>query len=107
MPYERIVGLEVTDQDGYTQYRTEMAPLMDAAGGEFRYDFDVARVLRGEKDARINRAFVIRFPDRAASEKFFGDARYLEIRRRLFEPSVASTVLIAEYEMDGRHSARP
>jgi len=67
MPYERIVGLEVTDQDGYTQYRTEMAPLMDAAGGEFRYDFDVARVLRGEKDARINRAFMIRFPDRAAS----------------------------------------
>jgi len=78
MPYERIVGLEVTDQDGYTQYRTEMAPLLDAAGGEFRYDFGVARVLR-----------------------------YLEIRRRLFEPSVSSTVLIAEYETDGRHSARP
>src|SRR5678816_3808858 len=107
MPYERIVGLEVTDQDGFTQYRTEMAPLLDAAGGEFRYDFDVARVLRGEKDARINRAFVIRFPDRSASEKFFADPRYLEIRRRLFEPSVSSTLLIAEYETDGRHSARP
>ena len=107
MPYERIVGLEVTDQDAYTQYRTEMAPLMDAAGGEFRYDFDVARVLRGENDARINRAFVIRFPSQAASERFFADPRYLEIRRRLFEPSVSSTVLIAEYELDGRHSARP
>ena len=98
MPYERIFGLEVADQDTYSQYRKEMVPLMEAAGGTFRYDFDVARVLRGEKDARINRAFVIRFPNQAASERFFTDPRYLEIRRRLFERSVSSIVLIAEYE---------
>ncbi len=98
MSYERIFGLEVADQATYTQYRKEMVPLMEAASGTFRYDFDVARVLRGEKDAQINRAFVIRFPTRAASETFFADPRYLEIRRRLFEPSVASIVLIAEYD---------
>jgi len=106
MPYERIFGLEVVDHDTYTQYRKEMGPLMEAAGGTFRYDFDVGRVLRSEKDARINRAFVMRFPNRAASEKFFADPRYLEVRRRLFEPSVASIVLIAEYETVGRHADR-
>jgi len=98
MPYERIFGLEVADQETYTQYRKEMVPLMEAAGGTFRYDFDVARVLRGEHDVQINRAFLIRFPNQDASEKFFADPRYLEIRRRLFEPSVASIVLIAEYD---------
>ena len=99
MPYERFFGLEVVDQDGYTQYRKEMVPLMEAAGGTFRYDFDIARVLRGETGAPINRAFVIQFPTRADSEKFFADARYLEIRRRLFEPSVKAIVAIAEYEL--------
>jgi len=98
MPYERIVGLEVVDQDGYTQYRKEMVPLLEAAGGTFRYDFDVARVLRGENEEQINRAFVMRFPNRGDSEKFFADPRYLEIRHRLFEPSVGDIVLIAEYE---------
>ena len=104
MPYERIFGLEVANQDMYARYRAEMVPLMEAAGGTFRYDFDVARVLRGEEDARINRAFLIRFPNRAASEQFFADPRYLEIRRRLFEPSVASIVLIAEYETPRQRS---
>lgn len=98
MPYERFFGLEVVDQDMYTQYRAEMVPLMEAAGGTFRYDFELARVLRSEKNAPINRAFVIRFPTRAASEQFFGDQRYLEIRRRLFEPSVRAIVSIAEYQ---------
>ena len=106
MPYERIFGLDVVDHDTYTQYRKEMVPLMEAAGGTFRYDFDVARVLRGENGAPINRAFVIRFPNRDASERFFADPSYLEIRRRLFEPSVASVVLIGEYEVSGSQSER-
>ena len=99
MAYERIFGLEVVDQIGYARYRSEMVPLMEAAGGTFRYDFDVGRVLRSENEAQINRAFVIRFPDRSASEKFFADPRYLEIRRRLFEPSVNAIVTIAEYDL--------
>ncbi|MEO8623581.1 MAG: DUF1330 domain-containing protein [bacterium] len=98
MPYERIFGLEVVDQVVYTQYRREMIPLLEAAGGTFRYDFDVARVLRGETDAPINRLFVMRFPSLGDSEKFFADPQYLEVRRRLFEPSVGGIVLIAEYE---------
>jgi len=102
MPYERIVGLEVTDQDGYTQYRTEMAPLLDAAGGEFRYDFEVARVLRRQEgDAEINRTFVMRFPDKSSKERFFGDPRYADIKRRFVDPAVKARVLIAEYINDG------
>jgi len=97
MSYEMTVGLLVTDQAMYAQYRREMRPLLERAGGVFRFDFDVARVLESEDGAEINRAFVIQFPDRSTKERFFTDPRYLEIRRRLFEPSVKSTARIAEY----------
>jgi len=98
MPFEMTVGLVVIDQESYSQYRREMMPLLEQAGGRFRYDFEIARVLRGESDAQINRAFVIQFPDKASKERFFSDTRYLEIRHRLYEPAVTAMVLIAEME---------
>ena len=98
MSYEMAVGLLVVDQESYSQYRKEMRPLLEDAGGAFRYDFEVARVLRSEDGgAEINRAFVLQFPDRSSKERFFADPRYLDIRRRFFEPAVKATAIIAEY----------
>jgi uncharacterized protein (DUF1330 family) len=91
------VGLWVVDHEKYAQYRAEMTPLLEAAGGRFRYDFEVARTLKGETGHEINRLFVIQFPDRASKERFFADSRYLEIRARLFDTSVAGRATIAEY----------
>ena len=100
MRYQMLVGLRVTDQDRYTAYRSEMRPLLAAAGGAFRFDCDVARVLQGDTEAGVNRLFVIEFPSREAKEKFFADPRYVQIRSRLFLTAVASTSVIAEYELD-------
>jgi len=97
MSYEMTVGLFVADHRKYAQYRAEMAPLLEAAGGRFRFDFEVARNLKSEVDHEINRLFVIRLPDRASKERFFVDSRYLEIRARLFEKAVDRMVIIAEY----------
>ena len=97
MPFEMTVGLWVVDQEKYAQYRAEMTPLLEAAGGRFRYDFEVARTLKGEAVHDINRVFVIQFPDRAGKERFFADSRYDEIRARLFDTSVAGRATIAEY----------
>jgi uncharacterized protein (DUF1330 family) len=91
------VGLFVVDHENYAQYRAEIAPLLDAAGGRFRYDFDVARTLRSEAGHDINRLFVIQFPDRPSKERFFTNSRYVEIRARLFEKAVEGTAIIAEY----------
>ena len=55
MSYEMTVGLVVVDQDLYGQYRREMRPLLDEAGGAFRFDFEVARVIHHEGVADINR----------------------------------------------------
>ena len=97
MSYEMTVGLLVVDQGTYAQYRKEMRPLLEEAGGAFRYDFDVARTLHSEDGADINRAFVLDFPSQSNKERFFADPRYLEIKRRLFDPAVKQRVSIAEY----------
>jgi len=95
--YEMTVGLLVADHEQYAQYRAEIAPLLQAAGGRFRYDFEVARTLKREAEHDMNRVFVLQFPDRDAKERFFSDARYREIRARLYERAVKGTTIIAEH----------
>jgi uncharacterized protein (DUF1330 family) len=100
MTYEMTVGLLVEDQARYAQYRSEIRPLLEDAGGAFRYDFIIERVMHSESGTAINRVFVLEFPDRSSKERFFADPRYLEIRGRLFEPAVKARVTIAEYVTD-------
>ena len=99
MAYELTVALDVADEEMYARYRTEIAPLLQAAGGTFRYDFVVARTLRGELTTEVNRLFMLQFPDREARQRFFSDPRYLEIRARLFNNAVKSSAVIAEYSI--------
>jgi len=100
MAFEMIVGLFVINHEKYSQYRLEIAPLLRAAGGEFRYDLEVARVLKSKDDHDINRLFVIKFPDRASKDRFFNNPQYVEIRTRLFEEAVGARTNIAEYVPD-------
>jgi uncharacterized protein (DUF1330 family) len=97
MAFEMTMGLYVADQEKYTQYRAEMTPLLEASGGRFRYDFDVARARKSEVAHDINRVFVLQFPDRDARDRFFADPRYVAIRARLFDKSVTGVARIAEY----------
>ena len=96
--FEITVGLLVADHDRYAQYRAEIAPLLLASGGRFRFDFEIARTLKREAEHEINRLFVLQFPDRVAKERFFANAQYREIRARLYESAVTGTTVIAEYE---------
>ena len=107
MSYEMAVGLLVVDQESYSQHRKEMRPLLEDAGGAFRYDFEVARVLQSEDGAEINRVFVLQFPDPSTKERFFADPRYLEVRRRFFEPAVKGKSIIAEYVTNRTASPPP
>jgi len=96
MPYEVTYGLLVSDQETYARYRKEMAPMLEDAGGRFRYDFEVARTLKSEAGGELNRVFVIQFPDRKAWNGFLADPRYAVVRARYFEPSVARMVKLSE-----------
>ena len=44
--FEMTVGLLVGDQEKYTQYRSEIAPLLARYNAGFSYDFEVARTLK-------------------------------------------------------------
>jgi len=97
MAFEMAVGLFVADHEKYAQYRAEIAPLLEAAGGRFRYDLEVDRTLKSEAGHEINRFFALNFPDREARERFFADHRYVAIRARFFEKAVKAMTIIAEY----------
>ena len=86
--YEIIMGLNVTDDEGYRAYRAAMTPILAQMGGTFRYDFTIAETLKNASDHPINRVFTIAFPDQQTSEAFFTDAGYLEVRAQYFDASV-------------------
>ncbi|MSR61456.1 MAG: DUF1330 domain-containing protein [Planctomycetes bacterium] len=98
MTFEMVVALHVADAQVYQQYRAAMRPLLEAAGGGFRYDFEVARTLRSEAAHPLTRVFTIHFRDRAAKDAFFADPEYKRIKSRFFETSVHATTIVAEYE---------
>ena len=97
MAFELTIGLWVVDGEKYARYRAEIEPLLKACGGTFRYDFEIAQTLKSEASHGINRLFVLQFPDPAAKLRFFEDPQYLEIRARLYEPSVQGWTTIAEH----------
>ncbi len=98
MTYEMMVGLSVTDDELYRQYRDAMAPLLARHGGGFRYDFTIATVLRSASEHPINRVFAIYFGSKTAMDHFFADPDYLTIKARFFARSVAGTTIFGAYE---------
>ena len=98
MSFERIMGLDVTDDAVYQQYRAAMVPILETYGGAFGYDFRVSEVLLSKGEGNINRVFTIDFPSREAMEQFFSDPAYLAVRGEYFERSVAGSTVISLHE---------
>ena len=98
MTYEMMVGLTVTDDALYQQYREAMAPLLAAHGGGFRYDFTIAKVLKSASEHAINRVFAIGFGSKAQKDAFFAHPDYQAIKARFFERAVAGTTIFGGYE---------
>ncbi len=98
MTHEMMVGLTVTDPEAYAKYRDEMAPLLAAHGGGFRYDFTIAQVLRSASEHPINRVFAIHFGSKDRMAAFFAHPDYLAIRTRFFERAVAGTTVFGAYD---------
>lgn len=99
MAYELLIGLNVTNEVGYQQYRETMRPILEAHGGGFRYDFRVSETLQSDADHEINRVFALFFEDENARERFFANEAYQEIRKQHFIPSVDGSTVIAAYDV--------
>jgi uncharacterized protein (DUF1330 family) len=96
-----LVGLKVSNEDGYAEYRKAMRPLLLAAGGDFGCDFRVSEVLRAPGEADMNRVFTIHFPSDSARDAFFSDPAYLAIKERHFQGAVETTTILASYTSEG------
>ena len=97
MPFELLVGLEVTDDEIYNIYRKEMTPILERVGGGFNYDFQISKTLKSAVPEKINRVFTIFFPSEDVMNSFFSDAAYKTIKEKHFQKSVLSTTIISSY----------
>ena len=93
-----IRDMPAADRARYQAYRDAMRPLLAAAGGGFRYDFEIGSTLQSEAAHPITRLFAIHFPDRTAKDAFFSDPAYLAVRERYFAEAVRGRTVLAEYE---------
>jgi uncharacterized protein (DUF1330 family) len=98
MAFERIMGIDVVDDQEYQHYRGALAPILKSFGGSFGFDFKIAEVLRSKTSDNINRVFTLSFPSRDVMENFFSDPNYLVVKEKHFINSVKSTTIIAMNE---------
>jgi len=98
MSFERIMGLEVIDDEIYQKYRDNMTPILKKFGGSFGFDFIVSDVLKSKTDLPINRVFTLDFPSRAMMDSFFSDSAYIDVKNKYFQSSVKSVTTISLHE---------
>lgn len=98
MAYERIMGIYVSDDEGYQRYREGMIPILDSFGGSFGFDFKVSEVLLSKTDNSINRVFTIEFPSKEVMNEFFSNSEYIAVQRKHFVNSVTSKTIISMHE---------
>lgn len=98
MSFERIMGLEVINEEEYQKYRENMIPILHSFGGSFGFDFKVSEVLKSKTDDVINRVFTLDFPSKEIMEEFFSNPAYLAVKENFFIHSVKSVTTISLHE---------
>lgn len=98
MAFEMLLAMQVIDEQGYTNYRRAMTPILTCYQGKFGYDFQVSKVLICEENPDINRVFTLNFSDKAHCDAMFSDPEYLAIKQQFFVGSVGKITRIASYE---------
>ena len=96
--FERIMGLNVIDDQEYQRYREAMLPILKTYGGSFGYDFRVSEVLLSKTEDDINRVFTIEFPNKQKMEEFFGNLDYIAVQNRHLKNSINSKTVISMHE---------
>ena len=98
MSFERVMGINVTDDAEYQKYREGMLPILASFGGSFGFDFKVSEVLISKTKDDINRVFTIEFPSKNRMEEFFSNPEYIEVQKKYFNSSVSSKTVISLHE---------
>jgi len=95
MSYEMLVGLNVTNDDMYQDYRNAMKTILLQYGGGFKCDFKVSETLLPSDNKDINRVFIIYFENEETMNNFFSNPDYLKVKEKYFSNSVSSAVILS------------
>ena len=98
--FERIIGLNIINENKYQNYRDGMLPILKTYGGSFGYDFKVSEVLLSQTKKKINRVFTIQFPSKQKMEEFFSNPDYIAIKNKHFNNSVDDKTIISLHEKE-------
>ena len=98
--FERIIGLNVIDEDAYARYRQGMTPILHFYNADFGYDFVISSVLKSKVASDINRVFTIDFPSERAMNSFFEDSAYIEIKKKYLDRAIDSKTIISMHEKE-------
>lgn len=98
MAFEMLLGMEIINDEGYSNYRREMTPILTSYQGKFGYDFKISEVLISEENPAMNRVFTLNFVDKAHCDAMFSDPAYLAIKKKHFVDAVGKITRIASYE---------
>ncbi|AWL12995.1 hypothetical protein HMF8227_02543 [Saliniradius amylolyticus] len=98
--YNMTVGLYIHNSIEYEKYRRKISPILREHDGNFKLDFWVIPL---REDKKINRLFIIQFPNKKMMKKFFSDERYLRAKAAHFETSVSETIIYQRYFYEKKH----
>jgi len=100
MPAYLIADVNVTDQDTYQTYRTQVPPIVHQYGGRFLVRGGKIEVVEG--DWQPSRLVVLQFDDVAAARRFYDSKEYQAIIEFRHRASTSRLVLVEGYEEPGR-----
>ena len=99
MPAYLIADVNVTDQDTYQTYSTQVPPIVHQYGGRFLVRGGKTEVVEG--DWQPSRLVVLQFDDVAAARRFYDSKEYQAIIGFRHRASTSRLVLVEGYEEPG------
>lgn len=96
MPAYLVADVNVTDQDTYATYTTQVPPIVKQYGGRFLVRGGKTEVLEG--DWQPSRLVVLQFEDTAAARRFYESKEYQAIIEFRHRAASSRLVLVEGYE---------
>ena len=96
MPAYIIVDVDVTDQDSYQGYATQVPPLLHKFGGRYLVRGGNPEVVEG--DWHPDRVVVLAFDDAAAAKRFYDSKEYQQIIGIRHRAASTRMILVEGYE---------
>ena len=87
-----LVDLDIHDQEGFQEYRSQVPKFAAKYGGEYLVKGGEFEVIEG--DWKPHRLVLFKFPDRQAIRNFFADPDYAKIAAVRFRTSKSTIVAV-------------